>query len=100
MWGFWSDAVVASLVKGVVDACRSTALPRRVIVDAEDLKPQRDDGQAALLAMFNALSTMGIEQVSVVVTSPLTRLMLGRIAKSTTTKGFIELKVGTGSANE
>jgi len=93
-WGFWSVEIAGAFAKSVVDVCRAGDLPRSVSVDAEDLKPQRDEGQAALVAMFDAVAAMGVEHVSVVASSPLTRLMLARIVKGTVKKGFVELKAG------
>ena len=94
VWGFWSVEIASVFAKSVIDVCRSGDLPRGVTVDAEELKPLRDEGQAALLAMFDAAAAMGIEHASVVTSSPLTRLMLARIVKTTATKGFVKLKLG------
>ena len=94
-WGFWSVQISGVFATCVIDVCRAGALPRSLIVDAEELKPLREEGQAALLAMFDAVTAMGIEHVSVFTSSPPTRLMLSRIVKSTTRRGVVELKTST-----
>jgi hypothetical protein len=80
VWGFWSSDLAARFVGAVTSACSSFAVPR-MILDATELKPQRDAGQEALAALMATLSALRITRVVVMTASPLTRLQLMRIVK-------------------
>src|SRR5262245_59930825 len=83
-WGFWGDALAESLGPSLLENGRADA--SEAVVDAKDLKPQRESGQRAIAALFDALSKLKIPRATMVVTNALTRLQIMRIAKERTTK--------------
>jgi hypothetical protein len=96
-WGFWGPEVAASFATTVIDACRSARRATEVVVDATDLKPQRDEGQLALTTFLGALPGLGITQASIVTANPLTKLQLMRIAGSTASKSIIQFTSKAGA---
>ena len=89
-YGFWSPEIAAAFAPSVLDACRPPRRTATVIVDASDLKPQRDEGQAALKSLFSALPGLGIATVSVLTDNALTKLQLMRLANAGPVKTIIQ----------
>ena len=94
-WGFWSPAVASVFVEKVLAGCRATRRPSELVFDADALKPQRDEGQTAIGAMFDEVAKLGVSRISVITSSPLTRLQLARIARAGIKKGVVELRSAT-----
>lgn len=91
-WGLWSVPIAQSLARRVGEVCRTGERPTRAVIDCRDLKPQRDEGQAALSAMVEGLSMLGVERITFESESPLTRLMLTRVVKGAPKKTIVELR--------
>ena len=91
-WGFWPSHVANALVDSVFEAFPLGRKPAQIVIDAAALKPQRDEGQAAFAALFDRLAKLGGVRVDILVTSPLTKLQLARIAKEGDRKSFVEVK--------
>jgi hypothetical protein len=89
-YGFWSSELAATFAASVVEACRAPRRASEVFVDASDLKPQREEGQAALKTVFAALPGLGIGRASVFTGNALTKLQLMRLANAGPAKGIIE----------
>jgi hypothetical protein len=79
-WGFWPQEVAERFVQETVSGCRNTIPPFHLLVDASDLKPQSEDGQAALQSMLGYLATAKVASVVVSASNILTRMQLNRIA--------------------
>lgn len=96
-WGFWTPDVASSFAPAVIDACRSARRAADVVVDAADLKPQREEGQLALTTVFGALPGLGITRASIVTGNPLTKLQLMRITGASASKSIVQFtsKAGT-----
>jgi len=82
MYGFWPPDIAASFATTVLDACRPPRRTTEVVVDASDLKPQRDETQAALVDVFAALPSLGVAKASVLTDNALTKLQLLRLVNA------------------
>ncbi len=87
-WGFWDARVATAFEKGIIEACRTAGARTTIAIDAMQLKPQREEGQAAFVAVMNGLKTFGIPRIEIA-TTPLTKLQLLRIAKATLPHGVV-----------
>jgi len=94
-WGFWSAEIAAVFAETVLDAYRRGRRPTEVVLEADALKPQREDAQSAIAAMIDAVGKLGLPRLVITTSSPLTRLQLARISREGVRKGFVELRVGT-----
>jgi hypothetical protein len=79
-WGFWPPDVAERFVQETISSCRSATPPFHLLVDASDLKPQSEDGQAALQSMLGYLATAKVASAVVSASNILTRMQLNRIA--------------------
>ena len=79
-WGFWPAEVAESFARETISGCRSAIPPFHLLVDASDLKPQSDEGQAALQRTFRYLATAEVASAVVSAGNILTRMQLNRIA--------------------
>jgi hypothetical protein len=95
-YGFWSPEVAATFAASVIEACRPPRRPKELVVDAADLKPQREEGQAALRSVFAALPGLGIGRASVLTGNALTKLQLLRLANAAPTRAMIEFTTNAG----
>ncbi|NUP06741.1 MAG: hypothetical protein HOW73_11865 [Polyangiaceae bacterium] len=97
VWGFWKRDVTDIFAQTVLDACRPTARITHLVMDANDLKPQREEGQAAFATLLEGVRKHGIDRVSIVTRNALTRLQLTRIAHDSTANDvvrFVETQPG------
>jgi hypothetical protein len=87
-WGFWGPDVATAFGDAVVEAGgRPTAA--HLAFDMTQLKPMRDEGQAAWRKVMAALPKLGtLTKVSVTTASQLTKLQLFRIAKDAAGKSL------------
>lgn len=61
-YGFWSPEVAATFAASVIEACRPPRRAKELVVDADDLKPQREEPglgieRACVLATAYTIST-------------------------------------------
>jgi hypothetical protein len=77
--GFWPPEVAESFARETISGCRSAIPPFHLLVDASDLKPQSEDGQAALRRMLRYLATAEVASAVVSARNILTRMQLNRI---------------------
>jgi hypothetical protein len=89
VWGFWAPEVAASFPAAVVDAVRGGRRAAEVLVDAVELKPQRDDAQEAFKTMFAALPALGVTRASITTGNALTKLQLMRLANATPAREIV-----------
>jgi len=95
-YGFWPPEVAAAFAASVLQACQPPRRARELVVDAADLKPQREEGQAALRSVFAALPRLGIGRASVLTGNALTKLQLLRLANAGPTSAMIEFTTKAG----
>jgi hypothetical protein len=88
VWGFWDSPVAAAFPKAVIDACRAARSPVHLLVDATDLKPQREEGQAALEDLFELLAHAAIARADIRVPNAITRMQMVRIARGVDAPGW------------
>jgi hypothetical protein len=89
VYGFWQPDTAATFVASLVDACRPPRRAVELVVDASDLKPQRDEAQVALKDAFAALPGLGITRASVVTDNALTKLQLLRLVNAGPARAII-----------
>jgi hypothetical protein len=60
-WGFWIASVAAQFGNAITDACRKCAPGTALVIDMNDLKPMRDEGQVSfgLGAALERIATEG-----------------------------------------
>jgi hypothetical protein len=80
-WGFWNAEIATSFVTRVLELVRAAPRSAPLYIDATQLKPQRDEGQAALREVVNVVSKLGVVRAELVVTNAITRLQLARIIR-------------------
>jgi hypothetical protein len=78
-WGFWDAAIAVAFPAAVLDALGARG-GQQLLVDATQLKPQGDDGQAAFRRLVEATSKLKL-RAEVVVTNAITKLQLVRILR-------------------
>ncbi len=88
-WGFWDAALAGNFSQAVLEAFDTVGNRAQLLVDATALKPQREEGQAAFLAMVKATSRLGLPRVELVVTNPITKMQLGRILREAGARTWI-----------
>lgn len=88
-WGFWSLDVSEVFAKSVIEACTSAGRGLHLVLEATELKPQRDQGQEALGALIGALPRLGVSQLTIATGNALTRLQLLRIANASPGKALV-----------
>ena len=79
-WGFWPQEVAESFAQETISSCRSALPPIHLLVDASNLKPQSEEGQAALRRVLRYLVTAEVATAVVSARNILTRMQLNRIA--------------------
>jgi hypothetical protein len=87
-WGFWPAPVCAAFGHGVIDACRKALGARRLEMEADRLKPLREEGENAWALVLSSLPA-SIEAF-VVRTNSLTKLQLMRIARASRDKNVVQ----------
>ena len=93
IWGFWDDRLAAMFGKTVIDSCRGVIGKYSMMVDATELKPQRDAGQEAIGAVLAALPRLGFVRAVVKSGNALTRLQFLRIAKERNLKNLAQFRL-------
>ena len=78
-WGFWTVDVAAAFSRTVVDACLSKPRGAAVSLDMSDVKPMRDEGQAAFTRLLRSLPAAAFPRISIITRNPLTKLQLVRL---------------------
>jgi hypothetical protein len=68
------------------------------VLDMNDLKPMREEGQQSFSQLLAALSKLGIAQVSVMTTNPLTKLQLVRLVAASRSGTRVEWVAGANSS--
>jgi hypothetical protein len=80
VWGFWDAATAAEFGRAGADAVR-TSTRTQLVVDATRLKPQRDDGEAALRSVIEATASSKLVRAEVRVGNAITRMQLARLVR-------------------
>jgi len=93
-WGFWPPAIANAFADSLFESAQGGRKPTQIMIDAESLKPQREEGQAAFSAVCERASKFGGTRIEIFVTSSLTKLQLARITKEWRRKGVVDLKGG------
>jgi len=88
--GFWNAEVALMFEPRVQGALQAYPRVTRVVFDFRLLKPLRDEGQQGFSQVLSALKMATPLQVSVLTSSPLTKLQLLRIVKETGCDGWVE----------
>ena len=88
VWGFWDSTVAACFAKAVIDACRAARSPVHLFVDATELKPQREEGQAAWEDLLTLVARAAIARADIKVTNAITRMQMVRIARRVDMPGW------------
>jgi len=91
-WGFWPPEVAESFAQETISTCRSTAPPFHLLIDATDLKPQSEEGQAALRRILRYLATADVASAVVSAGNILTRMQLVRIANESGVSSVVAFK--------
>ncbi len=79
--GFWSAEVADALGPAVTSALRGEGRRTRLIFEVADLRPLRDEGQAAFKAVIAQVLAGGASEVVIRASSALTKLQMLRIAR-------------------
>jgi len=86
-WGFWGAEVAGAFGKKVGEACKNRPAGTTLYLDMTELRPMREEGQAAFTALLESLTSLGITSTMISTGSQLTKLQLlrltGPIAKGT-----------------
>jgi hypothetical protein len=89
VWGFMSAEVADAFGTMVRDACRASPRPSALVIDMTGAKPMRDEGQRSFGALMDALPSLHMASITVVVTSQLVKLQLLRIANQSAARGSL-----------
>jgi hypothetical protein len=76
-WGFWDASIAVAFPTAVLDAAGGC---QHLLVDATQLKPQGEEGQAAFRRLVQATSKLKL-RAELVVTNAITKLQLLRIVR-------------------
>ena len=79
-WGFWDAALATNFVAAVLDAIRANPQRSWLTLDASQLKPQRDEGQAALRELVETTAKLG-QRGELIVANAITKMQLARIIR-------------------
>jgi hypothetical protein len=79
--GFWSTEIAEALDPAVTSAVRGEGRRTRLIFEVGDLRPLRDEGQAAFKAVISKALAGGTPEVVIRSSSALTKLQMLRIAR-------------------
>ena len=81
-WGFWSASIAVDFVNAVTEEQQRSGV-RAIAFDMGDLKPMREEGQAAWTRLVARLSaSVAIHKISIATRSQLTKLQLLRLARA------------------
>jgi hypothetical protein len=82
-WGYLQPDIAATFASEAEAACRLLVPPFEVQLTATELKPQGEEGRAALRAVMKRMSVSGVSAVTVSTTNALTKTQLTRLANET-----------------
>jgi len=80
-WGYWERETARAFSKHALAALDQLSPPLVVRWDAARLKPQSEDGQAALRAVMKRLAGVALDALTVTADNALMRMQLTRIAR-------------------
>jgi hypothetical protein len=89
-WGFWSASVSTSFPTAVYEVCKASPKGSLLVMDMNELKPLREEGQKSFGDVLRMLPGLGVARTSIVTTSQLTRLQLLRLVTECGMKNTIE----------
>src|SRR5579871_4624658 len=78
-WGFWSALVSTSFPTAVSEVCKTSPKGSLLVMDMNELKPLREEGQQSFGALIRMLPGLGVSKTSVLTASQLTKLQLLRL---------------------
>ncbi len=90
-WGFWSQEVATSFDNVVGKACLRQSPWMELLVDMDELRPMRDEGQKSVGQFFARMKSLGVSGATVRASSPLTRLQVIRIVNERGLKDMIRV---------
>jgi hypothetical protein len=90
--GFWNLEVALAFYPHVRAALIARPGLSHIIFDFSALKPLRDQGQEGFLQVLGAIRAMSQPRVSVLTSSPLTKLQLLRIVKESGNSEWVDLE--------
>jgi hypothetical protein len=91
-WGFWPPDIAESFAEETISNCRNLAPPFHLLIDASALKPQGDEGQAALRRIMRYVATAKVASAVVSASNILTRMQLNRIANESGAASLVAFK--------
>jgi hypothetical protein len=89
-WGFWSVELANAFAKVVIDGCRGAPRGAALVMDMNELKPMRDEGQDSFAAVIKALPILGIASTTITTENQLTKLQLRRLTSQAGAKSSIQ----------
>lgn len=96
-WGFWSASISNSFPTVVYEVCKSSPKGSSLVLDMNDLKPLREEGQKSFGALVRMLPGLGVGKTSVRTASQLTKLQLLRLVAEYGMKDTVEFTASPGS---
>lgn len=78
-WGFWDVDVAVAFGKTVKDTCINSPNGSKLIMDMNDLKPMRDEGQSSFIELMGVLPGIGVVGTTIMAKNQLTKLQLLRL---------------------
>lgn len=94
-WGFWGLALCREFSAAVVRGCTASHRQAHLLIDVADLKPMREEGQAAFAAAMIGARRCGVAGISLLTGSQLTKLQLLRIVRESSVRDTVRF-VGRG----
>lgn len=79
--GFWSAELASQLVVAVLPLVRGGEASTRLVLELAELRPLRDEGQAAFKELISLSLSGGMREVVIRSPSALTKLQMLRIAR-------------------
>lgn len=80
-WGFWSVEFVPEFLPPVMAALEAAAKGSELVIDLKDLRPLRDEGQAAFRQLMSRALAHGVGTIELRGASALTKLQMLRLTR-------------------
>jgi hypothetical protein len=97
-WGFWNASVSSSFPTAVYEVCKASPMGSSLVMDMNELKPLREEGQKSFGAFVRMLPGLGIAKTSIRTASQLTKLQLLRLVAEHGMKHAVEFTVSEGAS--
>jgi hypothetical protein len=80
-WGFWSVEFVPEFLPPVMAALEAAGKGSAFVIDLKDLRPLRDEGQAAFRQLMSRALAQGVGAIELRGASALTKLQMLRLTR-------------------